>query len=242
MQLRLSHFLGLILSAGFAAAALPTLKSNAITAPIAGDIITAGKPYTIRWTNTMGASVTLNLIDGPSNQLKSVAEIVSGAPNKGIYTWNVPDDLPTSNTYAIRISYDNNPDDWNYSDRFTFVNQNMVASADVSSAATTTASATMSSASESTTDSMMTTTGSASSESLDKSVTTMPASTETNAITSTDEVSTTTKAGKTYMPTAPAPIDGESNSATRFGGSSGSFAGLVVAMVGVIVGGAFIVV
>ncbi|KAK6542506.1 hypothetical protein TWF694_006458 [Orbilia ellipsospora] len=256
MQLQVSHFVTLILSTGFTVAAPPTLNSNAITAPISGDLISAGKPFTIKWTNVEGSAVTLNLIDGPSNQLKPISQIVANAPNNGAYTWNVPDDLPTSATYAIRISYSNKPDEWNYSDRFTFENQNVVASAAVSSAVSSavtesaietdtavvsvtteisTATEVMSTASESATESA--------SESVTKSVSMPPYTTsaeETSAAATNTGGKSTTKVIMTSVPTNPAPIDGE-NSAVRFGGSS-SFAGLVVAMAGVIAGGAFIVV
>ncbi|EWC47813.1 hypothetical protein DRE_03013 [Drechslerella stenobrocha 248] len=133
--MRFYYILPLLAAAVHAAGGL---KSNAITAPIAGDVISSGKTYTIKWTNIAGTKVKLTLIDGPANQVSPVADIAVDQDNTGSYTWNVPSDLPASKTYAIRIQYNNNPDDWNYSDRFDF---NSNAPPKVSSASSVSATA-----------------------------------------------------------------------------------------------------
>ncbi|EPS42577.1 hypothetical protein H072_3442 [Dactylellina haptotyla CBS 200.50] len=267
MQLQVSQFVTLVLSASsvLAANAPPAiLNANAITAPLAGDLITAGETYTIKWTNVEGSIITLNLVDGPANQVKPVTQIVTGAPNNGVFTWTVPDDLPTSTTYAIRISYNNNPKDWNYSDRFTFENQNVIASAAVSSAASSQSAAETSSAaaaSVSASTEAMSASASATeavssapelatqsatesaTESIMESATTVEsAATETETAVATKSASTSsTKATRSAVPTNPAPVDGENNFGTKLTGS-GSLAGLVVAIAGLLAGGAFVVV
>lgn len=96
------------------------LGGNAITSPGPTDTITAGEDFTITWTNVRGGSVTLVLVTGDSDDLQPVATIVANVDNDGSYTWSVPEDLPASDEYAIRISYDSNPNNYNYSDRFNF--------------------------------------------------------------------------------------------------------------------------
>ncbi|KAK6541021.1 hypothetical protein TWF694_008401 [Orbilia ellipsospora] len=132
-------------SAGAVQTPTPTTgltKANAITEPVAGAVISAGSTYDIKWTNVMGATVTLVLMDGPENSLMPVATIVAGIPNSGEYPWSVPTDIPASGTYAIRIQYDNNPSNWNYSDRFTFMSSFVSSSSSsASSSATSTSSA-----------------------------------------------------------------------------------------------------
>ncbi|KAK6522269.1 hypothetical protein TWF281_002833 [Arthrobotrys megalospora] len=165
------------------------LGNNAITAPVAGDVITAGEPYAIKWTNMKGNLVTITLIDGPANQVHAVKDIATNAPNTGVFTWSVPDDLPASQTYAIRISYNNNPADYNYSDRFTFENTNTVSSAAVSSHAETstapsTKTATTSSDPSSETESA--TSESKTGTTKSESATSTAASTESEATTTTE--------------------------------------------------------
>lgn len=132
--------------AAVASAQVP-MKSNAITAPIAGDIITAGEPYEIKWTNVQGSQVTLVVMDGAASSLREVRTIITNLPNTGSYTWSVPEDLPRSATYSIRISYDRDPSHYNYSDRFVFESQFV---ATTSAASTTSAPPTTSVSSTST--------------------------------------------------------------------------------------------
>ncbi|KAK6342089.1 hypothetical protein TWF730_001568 [Orbilia blumenaviensis] len=233
------------------------LNNNAITDPIAGDVITAGKPYSIKWTNIKGDSVTLDLVDGPANQVRPIVRIAGGISNSGVYTWSVPDDIPPSETYAIRITYNNNPADYNYSDRFTFENEAVVSSAAVSSSAETSsasASTTTDSASSSKTESEASaTTTESESESASSTVastesetTSSAASSETESVTSSaTETTVNTRASSTTVSratrTSPAvetdmaPVD-QPSSASRFvTGQS-----LIAAIAGMMIGGVFI--
>lgn len=138
--------LALAAFAAVASAQLPT-RDNAITAPTAGTVIDAGSTFDIKWMNLEGEQVTLVIMDGAANGLKPVRTIVTNLPNTGTYSWKVPEDLPTSSTYTIRISYDGNSANWNYSDRFIFTSDFVATS---SSASTTSAPTTSTSSAAST--------------------------------------------------------------------------------------------
>ncbi|KAK6330746.1 hypothetical protein TWF718_002947 [Orbilia javanica] len=230
------------------------LGNNAITAPIAGDVITAGEPYAIKWTNIEGSSVTLTLVDGPANQVKPVKEIINNTPNTGVFTWSVPEDLPASKTYAIRITYNNNPADYNYSDRFTFENESVVSSAAVSSSAETSTAppstkTETSSASKTETETEATTTTeaetSSTAESTEAETTTSAASTETAATTtraetteSTGEPSTTVS--RVTRTSSPASTSTETMAPVSSASKSISSHSLIAAIAGIAIGGAFI--
>ncbi|EGX48673.1 hypothetical protein TWF173_000786 [Orbilia oligospora] len=252
--MQLKYFFTLLLSA-LPLTLAADLGKNAITAPIAGDVITAGEPYTIEWTNREGTSVTLTLVDGPAGQVLPVQEIIRNTPNTGTYTWNVPENIPASDKYAIRITYNNIPTDYNYSDRFNFENENVVSSAAVSSSAQTSTAATStgteSASSASTTEpetSSATTESEASStaESTESEATTSAASSETGSVTSrateTTEAtigssSTVSRATRTSpaVETNMAPVDQPSSASRSISGRS-----MIAAVAGTIIGGAFI--
>ncbi|KAK6496192.1 hypothetical protein TWF481_002216 [Arthrobotrys musiformis] len=232
------------------------LNNNAITAPVAGDVITAGQPYSIKWTNIKGNLVTITLIDGPANRVVPVTEIANGVSNTGVYTWSVPDDLPASSTYAIRITYNNNPADYNYSDRFTFENESVVSSAAVSSgaetstapASTKTESASSASKTESettaaTTESESASTTAESTESATTSEVSSESKTETATSRATETAETTRGSSTTVarstrtspaVQTDMAPVDHPSSASRSISGRS-----LVAAAAGMILGGAF---
>ncbi|KAF3923697.1 hypothetical protein ABW20_dc0102710 [Dactylellina cionopaga] len=244
MQFRVAHLLSLLVSATLAyaqtTATTPSLDANAITAPIRGDVITAGEPFTIKWTKPQGASVTLVLVDGPANSVVPVATIVASVPNSGAYTWSVPKNLPASTTYAIRISYNNNPQDYNYSDRFVFESDVTASSSAATSAASSSSAAETTSAETTETTEAATTTEASSTPT--SAVSTIVTSAGTNLTTrapTTDTTSTRASRTTSAVTTNQAPLDGNS-AATRF--SSGSFSGLVVAFAAVMLGGAVVVV
>ncbi|KAK6502541.1 hypothetical protein TWF506_003121 [Arthrobotrys conoides] len=252
--MQLKHFFTLLLSA-LPLTLAAELGNNAITAPIAGDTITAGEPYNIKWTNLEGSTVTITLITGPAGQVTPLGEIARGLPNSGSYTWNVPETFAPSENYAIQIRYNNIPDDYNYSDRFTFENENFVSSAAVSSSAQTStappSTQTESASSASTTESetsAATTESEASStvESTESEATTSVTSSETGTVTSratetTESTrgnsSTVTRATRTSpaAETNMAPVDQPSSASRSFSGRS-----MIAAIAGTIVGGAFI--
>ncbi|KAF3159151.1 hypothetical protein TWF225_007576 [Orbilia oligospora] len=157
-----------------------TNKPNFITNPAVGAVLNAGDTIDIEWQNLRGDQVTIAIMDGAASDLKQVRTVVTGAPNNGKYTWEVPANIPRSGTYSIRISYDNDPDHYNYSDRFTVLSN--VTADPVSSSATTAAPATTSAATTSATSSRPST----ASEDDSESSTTIRTSTSTRR-TSTSE-------------------------------------------------------
>ncbi|KAF3916894.1 hypothetical protein ABW21_db0200889 [Orbilia brochopaga] len=208
------------------AAAAPDLKPNAITAPIAGAVLTAGKPYTIKWTNIQGPTVTLSLIDGPSNQLSPVTEIVANIDNTGSFTWNVPNDIARSGTYAIRITYSANPAEWNYSDRFAF-DSNVVAVKATSSADTASTAAATSMDATSAASSSMPAGMTARTSSMAAGTT---AAAKSSGAGTTMATQTTKRSTYSVVPTSMAPLDGEGQSAAVRTQVAVSVIGAAVAM------------
>ncbi|KAF3919493.1 hypothetical protein ABW20_dc0100649 [Dactylellina cionopaga] len=150
------RFFSTVVSAFVAFAAIASAqvstKQNAFTSPTAGDVIRPGDKWDIKWMNVAGGAVTITLMDGPANQLKPIRTIVANAPNTGSYTWDVPADIVTSGTYSLRISYDSNPNNYNYSDRFNFVSSYVsTPSASSTTAASTTSAASVTSGAPATT-------------------------------------------------------------------------------------------
>ncbi|KAK6353531.1 hypothetical protein TWF696_005494 [Orbilia brochopaga] len=198
------------------AAAAPKLNSNAITAPIAGALLTAGKPYTITWTNVQGPKVTLSLIDGPSNQLTSIADIATNVDNTGSFTWNVPKDIARSGTYSIRISYSENPAEWNYSDRFnlesTVVAPTNVKDASSSAAASTEASSSGSAPATSEDAASTSMSDATMAKSTSAAAATTPAAKSSGTAGTSVVTQTTRRSTYSVVPTNMAPLDGEDKS------------------------------
>ncbi|KAI8302481.1 hypothetical protein K4K59_000469 [Colletotrichum sp. SAR11_240] len=94
------------LVAAFAAVAQAVQLTNSDFA------ITAGQPFTITWSGATGA-VTINLKNGASTDLKTVAAITTGATGNS-FTWTPSASLP-ADTYAIEIT---DGSETNYSGQF----------------------------------------------------------------------------------------------------------------------------
>ncbi|KAK6498850.1 hypothetical protein TWF481_011422 [Arthrobotrys musiformis] len=80
-------------------------ESNTFTAPLAGDLVTAGFPFQVRWINLDGGIVNLILVRGTPNSLRTIGALAAGIPNTGVFNWNVPYNLETGTDYAIEIQY-----------------------------------------------------------------------------------------------------------------------------------------
>ncbi|KAK6518582.1 hypothetical protein TWF506_005716 [Arthrobotrys conoides] len=200
-------------------------RANSITAPIAEEVLIRGEPFDIRWQNTVGASISLVLIDGPATQLREILTIATDISNTGSYTWTVPADLEPSGTYTIRISYDSNPNNWNYSDRFTVFRWEPLSSS-VSSARSTSTSLPPPSPSSSSSS------PSPSSSSISKSSTeTSESQTSTTAVSSTSTSTTSSSSTTSTIPT--------STNSSLPSESSGPNIGLIV---GAVIGGVALVI
>ncbi|KAI0117331.1 Ser-Thr-rich glycosyl-phosphatidyl-inositol-anchored membrane family-domain-containing protein [Daldinia grandis] len=175
--------------------------------------IEAGKAFEITWSDAVGP-VSLNLKDGPSDNLKTVSEITSGQTGTS-YTWTPSSSLP-SGTYALEI---NDGTDVNYSEQFeisggsassssasTTASQTSTSSAVSSTVASSSASATVTSSETSSTPTSSSASSESSASSGSSSFTTS-ASTSSGSITSSStRASSTSSAAKTSSATSATPV------------------------------------
>lgn len=114
---------------------------NSFTAPSGSETLTTGETYIIRWDNTDGgANVDLFLKKGDSNNLQTALTIATDLRNVGAVRWSIPDNIESSNDYALEIINKDNTNDINYSPRFSIVSDNGFSS--ITGANSTTASIT----------------------------------------------------------------------------------------------------
>ncbi|KAJ6263117.1 hypothetical protein Dda_1676 [Drechslerella dactyloides] len=115
------------------------VTSNPVFTPNAGDIVPAGKPYTIKWGPSEAGTVSIILLRGPSTNILPLYPIVEKIPNTGSYVWTPKSDLqPDTTHYGIQIIIDANGQ-YQYSTQFGVSNANYVSSASSSAAATSSA-------------------------------------------------------------------------------------------------------
>lgn len=146
--------------------------------------VQAGQPFTLSWSNATGP-VTIDLVSGPTTDLKPVGgPIVSGASGTST-TWTPPATL-ASGTYAFRIT--DSTGEPNFSLQFTFQGSASASGSTSTPASSTSASTTASSSAASSTSINTTTSG---------------ASTTASTTTTKTTASTTTSASKsaTTVPT-----------------------------------------
>ncbi|RYP30149.1 hypothetical protein DL767_006397 [Monosporascus sp. MG133] len=178
-----------IILAGLATAQVMLTNSNF-------NDIEAGEPFTITWSGATGP-VTINLMNGPADDLSTVSEITSGQTGES-FTWTPSESLP-SGTYALEIS---DGSGINYSLRFQISGGAAAGSSTVSlttttSSATSATSASSTSVVTSTTFSNTTSTATTSSDSSSTtdSVTTSSATTTMTTTTTSSRASSTTSSG-----------------------------------------------
>ncbi|KAK6337818.1 hypothetical protein TWF696_001297 [Orbilia brochopaga] len=97
----------------------PQYKINAFTAPLGGDLVTAGTSFQVRWINIGGGIVNLVLVRGDPSNLLTVGAIAAGISNTGEFNWNVPSNLTPGNDYSIEIQ---SGAERNYTPLFSVVN------------------------------------------------------------------------------------------------------------------------
>ncbi|KAK6513889.1 hypothetical protein TWF506_008320 [Arthrobotrys conoides] len=98
---------------------LANYESNTFTAPLAGDIVTAGSAFQVRWINLDGGIVNLVLVRGTPNSLKTIGALAAGIPNVGVFNWNVPANLDAGTDYSIEIQ---SGAEKNFTPLFTIIN------------------------------------------------------------------------------------------------------------------------
>ncbi|KAK6542917.1 hypothetical protein TWF694_006855 [Orbilia ellipsospora] len=199
-------------------------KANAITAPTAGTVLTEGQQFTIKWIDIVGDTVSLVLLEGPTGDLRTLAVIAEGITNTGTYAWVVPDGvavLSSSSDYTIRISYDSNPNDYNYSDRFA-----VLADASTSDVATTSTPTTVNTSSSSRSESTIASSSSPTSN--------PPTSTFSRSVTSRTDPPVSKTSSPTSATSNSTPTTSSTNPPITSTKSSGPGTGVIV---GAVIGG-----
>lgn len=90
--------------------------------------IATGTPITLTWTPTTDGTVTIELVQGDPGALKFVNVIQGGLENSGSYEWTPDPSIVESTDYALKIVDDNNPDNYNYTPRFTITSDTKTSS------------------------------------------------------------------------------------------------------------------
>ena len=74
-------------------------SGNAIVSPGLNEQVPEGAPYTIKWDPTLGKTVSLVLLRGPSSNVVPLETIVEDIPNSGSYKWTPGTNLQVDNTH-----------------------------------------------------------------------------------------------------------------------------------------------
>jgi hypothetical protein len=74
-------------------------EGNAIRYPGLNEQVPEGAPYEIKWDNTLGETVSLVLLRGPSTNVVPLETIVEDIPNSGHYTWTPGYNLEVDTTH-----------------------------------------------------------------------------------------------------------------------------------------------
>lgn len=120
---------------------------NPISQPTIGEVVVAGKPYTIVWDPSgEDEPVTLVLRKGATNNLDTLDTIAENIENKGTYSWTPESSLVGDDDYAIEILWGSGEDiERNYSPKFVLesdVKETTTTDASSTTAASTTSTAT----------------------------------------------------------------------------------------------------
>ncbi|KAL9132432.1 MAG: hypothetical protein Q9175_006396 [Cornicularia normoerica] len=100
----------------------PTPSCNAIHHPGLHDIIPGGTPYTIRWGNNTGTSISLVLCQGVSTNIQDIGCIVDHIPNTGSFVWTPATDLVPAGNHNYGLKIIANTGDFQWSDQFGISN------------------------------------------------------------------------------------------------------------------------
>jgi hypothetical protein len=74
-------------------------QGNAILSPGLNEQVPEGAPYTIKWDPTLGKTVSLVLLRGPSSNVVPLETIVEDIPNSGSYKWTPSTSLTVDTTH-----------------------------------------------------------------------------------------------------------------------------------------------
>ncbi|KAG0749733.1 hypothetical protein G6F57_000458 [Rhizopus arrhizus] len=115
MKFSIVTLLAITVSTAYAQTTATTASTTgiAVNKPSFGEVVTAGKPYTITWTVTNSNVKTINsiaLVSGASTNLQTyISNILpsSISTSSNQYAWNVPSTIETGASYALILKGDN---------------------------------------------------------------------------------------------------------------------------------------
>ncbi|KAL8641115.1 MAG: hypothetical protein Q9228_002038 [Teloschistes exilis] len=111
-----ASFAGHVAAQGCAAKA-STQAGNPIHRPL-NEIVTAGTPFVITWTNSSDGLASIELLRGPSTNVVPIACIAENIPNDGQFVYTFPTSLtPDTSHYGLRI-IDSKAGTFQYSTQF----------------------------------------------------------------------------------------------------------------------------
>lgn len=102
---------------------------NAITNPGLHDLVTAGKPYTIKWKPTTEGPVSLVLLRGPSTNAQPIHILAEAIDNSGHFAWMPSAELDPDTTHYGLLLVVEGSGQYQYSTQFGVKNQEYHAAA-----------------------------------------------------------------------------------------------------------------
>lgn len=95
-------------------------NSILVESPNGGEVLSRGETVAIRWnSNAVVGDIKIELYKGGSFE----REVTAGTINDRIFYYTIPNDLPSSTLYKLRISSVNNPAIADFSDAYFTINQ-----------------------------------------------------------------------------------------------------------------------
>lgn len=129
------------LLAWVSAALAQTAGFDAITVPTKDESVPAGSTYTVKWDYSAdyAGTVSIQLLQGADPTTLQLGPVVaSGLDNAaGSYSWAVDSTLGSEATYGLKITYDSNPEVFQYSFPFHISKAEAAASSSAAAPATT---------------------------------------------------------------------------------------------------------
>ncbi|KAJ0117321.1 hypothetical protein N8I77_006691 [Diaporthe amygdali] len=133
------------LLAWVSAALAQTAGFDAISLPAKDESVSAGSTYTVKWdySATYAGTVSIQLLQGADATTLQLGPVVaSGIDNSaGSYAWAVDSALGADATYGLKITYDSNPEVFQYSFPFHIAKGTASSAAETTAAPATTAAA-----------------------------------------------------------------------------------------------------
>ncbi|KAF7719883.1 Uncharacterized protein PECH_000948 [Penicillium ucsense] len=79
-------------------------QGNPVRSPSLNQLVPEGKPFTIKWDATLGKTVSIVLLRGPSNNVQPLETLAESIPNTGSYMWTPSTSLtPDVTHYGLLI-------------------------------------------------------------------------------------------------------------------------------------------